>query len=409
MPPKRGKGKANGTAASAEKSPYPTFSCQSVRRLNEFAAAKKCAEWHDKASYKCVSPEVPDKYKSNEGGRERKTCLLSADLHQITPEALQPRASWLEPNGRKHPEIHSMLEPMLDSISAVQGIQGAEDGDALPRPVDVINLYHQEPQVKTFVDKMAKHCPTLIGLLLLTPTVWLDGTERQANRVPPAAFMLMHAVQILLFAPVEWNETISYFTNPEDYRHGYPILEGPDQTRVVGGRSSMEDPNRAILILYAFSNRRNGRVNLLQERVPRNSGKTKWSGYHDPTFIFLDDEPAAARSRHMNADEDTENQPPPLMGLEAIDFHTKGLQSLKSHNRSAKLRQQAQQMEIDVLPVMSKVAHRKVIDNLQALHNMEDPVIRLKQTLQTVTHFTNNVDSGTLDTFIYKSRGSSIM
>ncbi|KAF4462488.1 hypothetical protein FALBO_10699 [Fusarium albosuccineum] len=53
---------------------------------------------------------------------------------------------------------------------------------------------------------------------------------------------------------------------------------------------------------------------------------------------------------------------------------------------------------------MSKVAHRKVIDNLKALHNMGDPVIRLKQTLQTVTHFTNNVDSGTLDIFIQKQR-----
>ncbi|KAJ3536980.1 hypothetical protein NM208_g6280 [Fusarium decemcellulare] len=111
----------------------------------------------------------------------------------------------------------------------------------------------------------------------------------------------------------------------------------------------------------------------------------------------------------MNADEDTEDQPPSLMGLEAIDFHTKGLQSLSSHHPSAMLRQQAQEIEVDILPVMSKVEHRKVTDNLKALHSMEDPVIRLKHTLQTVTLITNNVDSGTLNTFIYKSRGSSIM
>ncbi|KAF4462489.1 hypothetical protein FALBO_10700 [Fusarium albosuccineum] len=156
-----------------------------------------------------------------------------------------------------------------------------------------MSLYHQDPQVKTFVDKMVKYCPTLIVLLLLTPAVWPNDTERQANQVPPAAFMLVHAMQILLFAPVEWEETIAYSPNLEDYRHGYLILEGPDQTRVVGGRFSMEDLNRAILLLYAFSNRRNGRVNLLQERAPRKSGKTRWSGYHDPTFIFPDEEPAA--------------------------------------------------------------------------------------------------------------------
>ncbi|KAJ3536979.1 hypothetical protein NM208_g6281 [Fusarium decemcellulare] len=238
MPPKRGKGKTKGTATPAEKSSYPTFSSQSVRRFNEFAAAKNCAEWHDKASYKCVSSEVPDKYKSNEGDRERKTSLA-------------------------------------------QSKESKELRMAMPCPVPLMS--------STSTTKTPR--PTVIPLL--APTVWPNDTERQANQVAPAAIMLVHAVQILLFAPVEWEETISYSTNPEDYRHGYLILEGPDQTLVVGGRFSMEDLNRAIFLLYAFSNRRNGRVNLLQERAPRKSGKTRWSRYHDPTFIFLDEEPAA--------------------------------------------------------------------------------------------------------------------
>ncbi|KAH6990739.1 hypothetical protein BKA56DRAFT_667277 [Ilyonectria sp. MPI-CAGE-AT-0026] len=96
--------------------------------------------------------------------------------------------------------------------------------------------------------------------------------------------LLVHAAQILLFAPVEWNCNIEYSPVPSSYDHRFPFSFGGvvDKT-IFGGRFSTEDINRAVLLVYYNQARRNLRGNWLSARAPTNT-KFLWTGYLDPEY-----------------------------------------------------------------------------------------------------------------------------
>ncbi|OBS25884.1 hypothetical protein FPOA_06418 [Fusarium poae] len=149
----------------------------------------------------------------------------------------------------------------------------------LPNPTDVLRAY-LEPSTKEWVIKILKQLdqPTLI------PVTRQDNqatTTSIANTsMDPVRFMLVHAMQVLMFVPMH-RGSVNWTDN---YTRRFPSqLAGGYQVTSILGRYSMEDLNRAIVSCFQFLTRRDGTRDVLS-RVPGVRTNYKWYGYADPNF-----------------------------------------------------------------------------------------------------------------------------
>ncbi|SCV45357.1 uncharacterized protein FFB14_08608 [Fusarium fujikuroi] len=153
-------------------------------------------------------------------------------------------------------------------------------------PIIVLVTYHRNEKVREFIDKVAKLCtkPTLIPVL--NQTVSTPGLP---GNISPCAFILAHAVQILLFAPQDWDANRVYTRDQDAYAHRFPTPEtiGGGTTPTVAGLFSMEDLHRAILLFYYLLKRRSERK-WITKKAPARSSKAGFPGYHHPTSPSVD-------------------------------------------------------------------------------------------------------------------------
>ncbi|KAF4454842.1 hypothetical protein F53441_2712 [Fusarium austroafricanum] len=130
-----------------------------------------------------------------------------------------------------------------------------------PNPTTLLNAYCNNREVKKFVDNIVLLCtrPTFIPAL----KKHISGNTpsgRGPLDICPEAFILSHAVQILLFAPQDWDPKRVYSRNQGKYPHRFPSPStvGGGTGSKIDNRFSMEDLHRAILLFYYLVARRNG-------------------------------------------------------------------------------------------------------------------------------------------------------
>nr|RBQ85283.1 hypothetical protein FVER53263_03515 [Fusarium verticillioides] len=148
-------------------------------------------------------------------------------------------------------------------------------------PLRVLITYHSNEKVRGFIDNVAKLCTKPTFIPVLNQTVSTPGLP---TNISPYAFILAHAVQILLFAPQEWDPDRVYTRDLDAYAHRFPTPEtiGGGTTPAVAGLFSMEDLYRAILLFYYLLKRRSA-SKWITKTAPTSSTNADFPGYHDPT------------------------------------------------------------------------------------------------------------------------------
>ncbi|PNP75008.1 hypothetical protein FNYG_11655 [Fusarium nygamai] len=146
-------------------------------------------------------------------------------------------------NGGKELNEHlSKLEYFYNRVSYDKGA---------PLPGDVLLSYMRNKELRDWLDTFA----TLINEPKL-----LSSIQPTYNKHRMEAFILAHALQILLFAPVQWHQGVRYkLTDPYPRRFplGYPKA-GPDDVTVCG-KYSLDDLYRALLVFLFLVQQRPGK------------------------------------------------------------------------------------------------------------------------------------------------------
>ncbi|KAJ4011880.1 hypothetical protein NW752_004277 [Fusarium irregulare] len=153
-----------------------------------------------------------------------------------------------------------------------------------PKPIDLIRSYQKQPEVREFVNYIVEYCPqpTFVPVRkwhLLK--VHKQTFKHKAFELSPEAFVLSHAVQVLLFASQDFRPHRVYSRDSAKYEHRFPTPEfiGGGRKKVVAGLFSMEDLHRAILLFYYLVRRRkqDNWVGMVPEDNDLN-----FPGYHEP-------------------------------------------------------------------------------------------------------------------------------
>ncbi|KAF5009663.1 hypothetical protein FDECE_4132 [Fusarium decemcellulare] len=332
----------------------------------------------------------------------------------VCPDIFGPVAGKPDPQNLEglDKEFYSFITPLRTKFSELGTYSDTKY--SVPSPLEVVRAYADDAAVREVVDRVVRLTPCPVLIPLLNQDVWPEyDTNNNPKEVARIPFILVHAVQLLLFAPTDWDERRTYSRSREAYEHRYPLDNGPT---AVAGLFSMEDLNRSVLTVYALFNRRNGRGDAMQARPPGTPAAFTWCGYVDPAYDptseppegldRLHDQEAAAQSRLARAQMGELQQRmdaegvAPLKGLDVVDACEPILEHFGSHDLPKKLASKYQKEGAGPVPRMSDETHREIILELKMLHGIQDPEERLARIKQTVTGVEEHVAEADLNTYI---------
>ncbi|KAK1238108.1 hypothetical protein MKX08_002687 [Trichoderma sp. CBMAI-0020] len=122
-------------------------------------------------------------------------------------------------------------------------------------PLELVLAYTRNSQLKSLIDTIASSLSVPTFLPITRNMIHMRDAEDDV--ISPEATTLAHAIQILLFAPTQWNPDIIYKRDSSQYAHRYPTPGGHGGSiRAVAGKFSLEDLHRSILLLYLTIARR---------------------------------------------------------------------------------------------------------------------------------------------------------
>ncbi|KAF5650213.1 uncharacterized protein FTJAE_637 [Fusarium tjaetaba] len=214
-------------------------------------------------------------------------------------------------------------------------------------PMKVLRAFHSDGKVRRFINDVAKLCTKPTFIPVLNQTV---STPGEPGKISPCAFILAHAVQILLFAPQDWDSGRVYTRDQGAYAHRFPTPEtiGGGTTPAVAGPFSMEDLHRAVLLFYYLLKRRSA-SKWITRTAPQSSSNAEFPGYHCPASPTMNqdqfevapaplsnEEPANLMAKPQPdqpatlADADAPealDEPQPIRGLNTIKINTMFIES----------------------------------------------------------------------------------
>ncbi|TFB03181.1 hypothetical protein CCMA1212_004195 [Trichoderma ghanense] len=161
---------------------------------------------------------------------------------------------------------------------AVNQLEGDGISDLKSPAVCVLAYTAENSKYKPLVDKVIQTIDKPLFLPITASIVGLGAEE--GDYIEPIATILVHAVQILLFAPTSWQPDLKYSTGEYEHRYPTPPGHGGD-CRSVAGQYSLEDLHRAVLLLLlSIYRRQNTTLNrLATQRAPQARGL--FPGYYD--------------------------------------------------------------------------------------------------------------------------------
>ncbi|KAL7759270.1 hypothetical protein ACKLNR_009360 [Fusarium oxysporum f. sp. zingiberi] len=201
-------------------------------------------------------------------------------------------------------------------------------------PLKVLITYYSNEKVREFTDNVVKLCTKPTFIPVLNGPV---STPGQSGTISPWAFILAHAVQILLFAPQDWKPNRVYSRNQGAYPHRFPTPEaiGGGTTRTLAGLFSVEDLYRAVLLFYCLLKRRSA-PKWITKTAPTSSSNAEFLGYHHPTS------PSVDQDAHQNLNEpgvsetspSVSNELPKANEVDAVPVNNESDQSDKDEDDS---------------------------------------------------------------------------
>ncbi|KAF5597715.1 uncharacterized protein FSUBG_8365 [Fusarium subglutinans] len=275
-------------------------------------------------------------------------------------------------------------------------------------PIKVLSTYHKDENVRQFVNNVAQLCTKPTFILAVNQTVSMPG---EPGNISPHAFILAHAVQILLFAPQDWDPDRIYTRDQGAYAHRFPTPEtiGGGTAPAVAGLFSMEDLYRAVLLFYYLLKRRSA-SKWITKTAPTSSSNAEVPGYHCPTSPTmnpglpkvttapLSDGESGNSMANTHSDQQTSfvdgdapealGEPQPIKGLDTVKINTILVES--STTTRPKRRIAARQRELH-RPEMHPLLEWELkfeVTRAKKLHAQPDFDKLLKRARETETQVT---------------------
>jgi hypothetical protein len=149
----------------------------------------------------------------------------------------------------------------------------------LMEPTELVLLYTEDDKLSNLINTIVSSLSVPLFLPITRHMIYESETEN--DYIDVAATTLAHAIQILLFAPTQWNRNIVYTRDSSEYIHRYPTPAGHGgNCRTVAGRYSLEDLHRSILLMYLAIYRRRQKYSD-RDRAPPVSTRSLFLGYFD--------------------------------------------------------------------------------------------------------------------------------
>lgn len=106
---------------------------------------------------------------------------------------------------------------MKNCLAAVEKLPALEKAWMRIAPSAVIQRVNTNIVLQEMMATIIGGCkrPVLIPITRST----LEGSSNEADSINTVAFIAAHAIQILMFAPMDWDGDRQYEIGPEAYRH----------------------------------------------------------------------------------------------------------------------------------------------------------------------------------------------
>ncbi|KAJ4114800.1 hypothetical protein NW768_011354 [Fusarium equiseti] len=305
-----------------------------------------------------------------------------------------------------------------------------------PKPVDILNDYATNPQARLLADRVVQTCPKPTFIPVLNKHV-INGHSANVDMMAtsPKAFILVHAIQLLLFAPQDWDKDRPYSRETDSYPHRFPTPAevGGDTEKHVADSFSMEDLHRAILLFCQLIYRRLGRTAW----TGRASSQKKVGGLRRCPRLaeaanleesMLTERGICSRKRERARElrelareegrlpdpgavlPPDPDDPIPLADLDTIDASTKLLEMVQpARIVKIKVPQQAKEMAIEEMEPISAESFRAEIRLLKQHHDQPDFDAILERTRKTITNVDKFVRDNDVNAFMEKQRQSGVV
>ncbi|KFA71358.1 hypothetical protein S40288_09396 [Stachybotrys chartarum IBT 40288] len=158
----------------------------------------------------------------------------------------------------------AFMEFVAKCNSDIQRAPGSTKSMSRVRPLQIVRRYLQDTKLQDAVDTVGRACGAPTFLATLRSTI---RSKDNRSEVDLSAFVLCHAIQILLFSPVDWDGDRVYSSDTSTYTHRFPTPPGSGSSEaVVAGRFSVEDLHRAVCLFFYCLYRRSRRGIVLSTR-----------------------------------------------------------------------------------------------------------------------------------------------
>jgi hypothetical protein len=281
--------------------------------------------------------------------------------------------------------------------------------------------------VRDFVNQVVTLCPKPTFIRVLPEHFSHKWPPKERKRYALRAFVLSHAVQILLFAPQDRIPNRIYSRDGPHYAHRFPSPDniGGGIEKNVAGLFSMEDLHRAILLFYFMINRRMDEIGRpwigKVHKYEASPNDIQFPGYYTPD---ADADPTSADPQPQNHSEPVRTEAPvhteapvltespvltegesiseglghgvsvtepsedtsPITGLEAVDINTKILESIVTTCPARTIPESLKILDEPEPRRLLPRGFRELVVNLKRHHQQPDFDARLARYRDTVTY-----------------------
>ncbi|KLO85638.1 permease-unknown function [Fusarium fujikuroi] len=354
------------------------------------------------------------------------------------------------------PDSMKFIEQIYEDFRA-RGVE--ENASSMPKPTpnDVLKAYDEDEEIKSFVDRVAKLCPRPNLIPVLNKHVDSRVLSNK-EQISPKAFVLAHSVQILLFAPMDWDRERVYSRDREEYVHQFPTPAefGGGTGTHVAGLFSKEDLHCAILIFYALVCRRSKRTAWITRTPSSNANEAGFVGYFDESAAASAEVPEVGdtvmdvslvagaklrasvnekslerrvaqkswtkkyREQQMDGGRDIDllgdDQIPPdpdalpaATGNHNVDVCAALLESAQSTGPKLAIKARIAEARIKDMEPLSKTSFKAVIGLLNSVHGKHDFDAKLAQLQKTITHVDSFLPDNEINDFIRSQEESEVV
>ncbi|KAM0425330.1 hypothetical protein ACHAPT_009386 [Fusarium lateritium] len=267
-------------------------------------------------------------------------------------------------------------ELFLDLYRKGANFQGPKElRTNLPPPIEILQAY-QDEHTRAFVDRVyeAVTKPTLV------PVLKGDSDDLTKLALDPVIFILVHAVQILKFAPINFDMNI-------DFEKGILSRSTPKSKVAFPGYADPtfqvletdETQRTAIDLAINYHCRTQFAFEAREREVKRHleGRKAKYEDQNVDRFFG-----------HVVPEEEAVEDVAPIVGADALDLHERVMEICASTNLRESIKANNDKLGIKDLPFMWDKVQRALVESLLDLHPIIDHEAEFEKIRGQLDHFT---------------------